>query len=255
MQHHQENLYLFKKVEAVKGQGMLVSYDGALYPARGFPTQEVFAATYFIKRTIRESLKFPLLFLYSKKKLIRSFNLIGFISLENAIHPNYIFCPAAEKIRLMVKTFLKEIGIPEKDANFFAKYIACIFEHDNAYRYRVQDLATESNELDLLNNPSREIKRLLGIFLERDDNPVVREKFNRFVFFIKIALFFPKYKKAFKKAVLLGLDGLKYDRQDWYWVCQRTDYLYGGLTKEERLKEFDIYPKLYTLEELKAMVQ
>lgn len=255
-ENHTTDLYWFKKLERVEGQGMLVYYDGALYPARGFPTEKIFEAVYFIKRTLRESIRFPLLFLHSNKTLIQSFNLIGQISIGRALHPNYLLCPAALKIQKIITVFLIEIGIEAQEANTCAMYIAQIFEHDNAYRYRVQDLASEANEYALTTDPKREVQRLLDLAIQREggNNPIIR-KLKLVKRAVSFVLSFPKYKRAFKTAMMLGLDGLRYDRQDWYWVCQRGDYAYGGLPKGARMKEFDIYPKLYTLEELKSLVQ
>ena len=246
--------YLVKDIKPVDGNGVLVYYDGALYPARGFPTDQIFLSMNIVKRVLRESLKFPLLFLHSNKRLIESFNSIGEVSFYASVPPKYVLCPAARKIDDMVYIFLEEIGISPVEAALMARNIAYIFEFDNAYRYRIQDLASEAIEEELINNPSMEINRLLSIFLERDSDPIITSKFKMFKRYISFALMIPKYKKAFKRAMELGLNGIKYDHEDWYWVCQRTDYLYGGLSYEDRIKHFDVYPKLYTLTGLKAMV-
>lgn len=251
-----KDLYLFEKLERVEGKGMLVFYDGALYPARGFPTDPSSDAVNFIKRTLRESLKFPLIFAYSNKRLIDSFNEIASNSIGRAFHPGYIICPAAAKIQKIVETFLIEIGIDHQAAKDCAKYIGFIFENDNAYRYRVQDMATEAMVEAFIDNPRKEFERVLNIYIEREGgHTVVINKFKLFAKFISFSLLFPKYKRAFKKAIAHGLDGLKYDREDWYWVSHRTDYKFGGMTHEQRYKEFDIHPKLYTLEELQSMVK
>lgn len=248
------DLYFCKDIKAVPDEGTLAFYDGALYPARGVPIEPMFSAVYSIKRVLRESFKFPLLFLYNKKKLVRSFIEIAKVTVDPARSEGYILCTASKKIKEITFFFLVEIGIDVNDARTFSQYIAEIFENDNAYRYRVQDLATEVVIKDLIRSPITEINRVFNIYKTREDNSVIVSKFRLFVIVISAFLLIPKYRRAFKNSFTTSFNGLVYDRQDWYWVCQRGDYLYGGLTKEQRLKEFDIYPKLYTLDELQAML-
>jgi hypothetical protein len=53
----------------------------------------------------------------------------------------------------------------------------------------------------------------------------------------------PKYRNAFLN-VIRFIKEMEYDDADWYWVCARNDYNYGGLSIEERSKDKK-FPKQY----------
>jgi hypothetical protein len=118
-------------------------------------------------------------------------------------------------------------------ASQFSKIVSHIIEYDNAYRLRFVDIASEIRVADLIKSPRKEIKRLLDIMIVRDN--AIRNKLQS----IQQALFFilalPKIKKALAYSVSrINVDALKYDDIDKYWACLRQDYLFMGLSYEDR---------------------
>ena len=105
------DLYFCKDIKAVPDEGTLAFYDGALYPARGVPIEPMFSAVYSMKRVLRESFKFPLIFLYDKKKLVKSFIDIAKVTIDPARNDNYLLCPAAERIKILTCIFLINITL------------------------------------------------------------------------------------------------------------------------------------------------
>lgn len=234
---------LLDKVEYVPMQGALVYVKGGLYPKKGFPTPESIWAINQVKIVTREAMKFPFIFLHNKEKLLRSFNLIA----DKAMRPYYLkefyLCPTASAINWIILVFLVRIGINQTVASNTAKILAHIFEYDDAYRYRVQDLMTLTSS-ELMKDPRREIKKLVQLHREREgvDN-TVHNKVRILSKLILAVLLIPKYKKAFIEAVQGQIERMQPDEADWYWMCMRGDYLYGGLTYEERHRLFNQYPE------------
>jgi hypothetical protein len=121
--------------------------------------------------------------------------------------------------------------------------VAHIFEYDDAYRYRIQDIATEVIPAALETNPKQEILRLFHIYSIRDTSPAVIIKFYRVVKLLCWALVIPKVKKAFIKAITGRTVGMRYDDADWYWVSMRDDYHFGGVDYETRSSQLKKRPQ------------
>ena len=137
------------------------------------------------------------------------------------------------EFRKLIHRFLLNMGISELNSFKFAEIVSHLFEYDNAYRLPIQDLFSETSK-EKWNNPSKEIKRLAKIFGERHVNIAVTKKVKNVALLARIALLIPNIKKALIKAFKeVELENLQLDEADRYWLSIRTDYLQGGLTKEE----------------------
>jgi len=56
---------------------------------------------------------------------------------------------------------------------------------------------------------------------------------------IKILFKFKWFYKPFMDAIKdVGIDNMRFDDSDIYWVSQRGDYKFFGLTYEERLEKY-----------------
>jgi len=231
-----------RPVEYVPYRGALIYIVGAEYPKKGYPTPEAIAALNIVKTTLREATKFPVsLFVADGNKLATSFNLIFNKAFSAYKFKKQFLCPAAYNVYLFLNTFLLFFGINKDVAEEFAFNFAHFVEYDDAYRYRMQDLMSESTYERMMANPRKEIKRLMEIFFERtqfkvgDTTPV---KVSRLVYPLLMVLLVPKYKKAFKVSLTKEIfKGLQYDDADRYWACLKDEvYLFTGKTYEERNK-------------------
>jgi len=224
----------FKLIEDL---GALRYIDGASFPAKGIPTPEAVFAVNQIKNLIKESVKYaPFLIFCNRNKLFTSFNnLTNRFLAPYKVQHKYL-CPTAFSVYTFIAKFLVNIGIDENIAENTAYNIAHIFEYDDAWRYRLQDIATESNVDALYDTPVKELKRLVEVLKERQDmgsHNVVSDKVERLIKPLYWVLKIPKYRNSFFN-VIRQIEGMKYDEADWYWVCLRNDYLYGGKSHEER---------------------
>lgn len=220
--------------ELVKGYGGLIHIDGAEFPRKGIIKTDAMSRLDVLKRTIREVVKYPYIFIFSSNtKLVHSFNVI----FERAMHydkaKQEYLCGAAIGMQKVAYVFLKEIGVEEDEAIKGAFNIAQFVEADDAYRYRLQDMAYAARIEVLQQNPRLEIKRLADVYQERE-LAGIHNKIAPIITIFSLLLLIPKYKKAFCKAIA-PFKELAYDNADWYWCRMRTDYLHGGLSLEQRL--------------------
>jgi transcription initiation factor IIE alpha subunit len=132
------------------------------------------------------------------------------------------------------------MGFTSDSAQTFAVIMANLIDYDNAYRLRFEDTMSETSK-EKLQNPRKEIKRLLEIMRSREVRPGdkgrnIHYKFKVFAYLLSSAMLIPKVKRAFLKAVdLIDLKKMGLDDTDTYWVCLRCDYKYMGMTDTERL--------------------
>ena len=107
------------------------------------------------------------------------------------------------EIGKFVRGFLEGLGLNEELSRNYARIVMMILEFDNAYRYRAQDIL---GEIEKLNNPRKEIKRLFKIYSKRE----LLERGNlewgarakiRKILLLRHLLLLPKIKRAFKAAL------------------------------------------------------
>lgn len=141
-----------------------------------------------------------------------------------------------------VYLFLKRLGIKDEIAYRTGLNIATQIEYDDAYKVRLQDILNEANREALINNPRKEILRLLEIYKQRE--PYLFEEKNikhvgaRMVGMVKLLnfiLYIPWIKNAFVFAVKnVNFEWFKCDEWDYYWALPRGDYNCFGKSFDER---------------------
>lgn len=247
----QEVFYVVENVTYEKGvQSWL---KGAEYPQKGIAPAETVFFVNMAKRIIVESMK-----LGSKMPIFVSF-IIGQIllpkrhklSIEKAISiynsilwkvispyilkPDYMIAMPKE-IRTFSYVFLRELKIEENLARQFSAIFSHFFEYDNAYRYRVQDLLTETSESEIMCDTQKVIKKFIKLSRERDSK-CVSDKLVSGLKLISWLLRIPRFKKAFINAMgFVDFKKLQYDEIDIYWISMRNDYLYLGEDVATRAK-------------------
>ena len=230
-----------KDEEYVPYKGILVYKGKSPHPAKGFPTVEAITAINIIKKLILISRHHVIFTLFrDKNKLLTSFNEVSMKALipnigpqETHILQDIYLCPTAYNTKMALYIFLSILGIKQNIAMDTATIIAHIFEYDDAYRYRIQDLASSTNFAQLSRNPQKELLRLNELFKQRCTD-VLYVKVNWVLKPLLLLFILPKVRKAFI-SIIPYIKGMQYDEDDLFWVHTRGDnYNFLGLTPEER---------------------
>lgn len=225
------------KVKEIKWgkNGIEMIIEGADFPARGYAPPEAVFANNIVKRLIIEGL--PIINPLRFQAAINAFASISWKVMSPHILKAEYLTPFSREIQKMAEVFLREIK-----ANSIGKpsrVIAHLFEYDNAYRLRLEDLFNETTPELLKANPRQEIARLLKLNKEREImyKETVSNKFKIVANLIGSILYLPKYRQAFNKALdACNYKNLCIDNIELYWMCHRTDYNFCGKTYEERLE-------------------
>ena len=227
------------KIKQIKWgkDGIETIIEGADFPSRGYAPPEAVFANNIVKRLIVKGL--PLV------NPLRSFHTVieGFSEISWKIMSPYLLkyeylMPFTKEIYKLSYSFSVSMGISKGYSVNFATIMAHLFEYDNAYRMRLQDLFTETSKEKLLLSPRAEIRRLLELNRVRENQhgEGVSNKFKLLADVMCLLMMWPKLSQAFKKAISESdYPKLCLDQVDTYWVCHRTDYLYLGKTYEERV--------------------
>jgi hypothetical protein len=230
----------------VTDDGVYVYITNAQFPYKNFvyanpENQNTLFAANQVKSLFIETIKsFPIwmLLLSNKQKLLDGFNRIAFRIASPHILKDKQWSRFAKTFHYVVFTFLYELGFEEKSCDTFAEILVWIIDCDNAYRLRLEDIFNSVARRDLVEQPKETFDRMMNIYLERETNISVSNKFKKLGKLLSYLLYIPKYKKAFSKA----FDGIEYwnlqlDEADTYWTIIRKDYNFMGMNVEQR-KEY-----------------
>lgn len=228
--------------------GINVYIKDAKYPLKGFVTPGAIWQCNIVKRVLVEMLKLPLWLFLTKKsrqKLVNSFNQIAEKAMKTCILEYKYQTPITQELYHLVKSLLISIGITCESADTFSKYATHLIQYDDAYRYRAEDIFSETSKEKLIKYPIIEIDRIM-LILESRDNPVVAGKFRKIANLVSLILILPKYNLLFRDIISKSnFSKLQYDDADRYWVCMRNDYKFMGKEVEERRTMLDTTPKGY----------
>jgi hypothetical protein len=255
----QDTTMMLDHIEYAPFKGSLIYIKGATYPKKGFPTPEAVWAINQVKVVLRESLSLfntkafmvGFLLTWNKKafieKALRSYNTIAMRALKPYMIKMEYLCPTAYSANNGMMLFLTELGIDQQVASDFACIFAHILEYDDAYRYRVQDIASIMSYDFISSMPGIEFDYLFNTYMKRELNETVASKVTNIRRLLKYVLMIPRLRKALVAAILFSLPGMKYDEADYYWVSMRGDYLFGGKTYEERYEALKERPNQYNV--------
>lgn len=149
--------------------------------------------------------------------------------------------PCSQQIKKFLECFLFGIGIDMEVAHNTGKIFAHLIEHDDAYRYRVEDIFSETSEVALRLDPANEINRLLTVYALRQHNSKeMIEKFGSFGTLLSFALMSNRIKEAFINAIMaVNFKHLQLDEADHYHCLTRDDYDFFGKPIAERVAEYE----------------
>jgi hypothetical protein len=227
--------------------GIYVYHKGTLHPTKGFPTPESVGSNNIAKRLFIGQMKFfankntlvaffGFLFLPWKRKMrvveawIEGFNkLSGIVIRPYCMKPEY-YSNSCRQIRIFVEKFCTFLGIRQSLANGFGQRVAHMIEFDNAYRYRIQDLLSETSAEKLAENPRREISRLINFLNVREPKNNIKGKFLAVAELASIIFWHPRVKKALRKALeCVDFSQMQMDEADRYHCLRFGNYEFGGI--------------------------
>ena len=239
--------------------GPLVYHKGFPYPEKGIRDNFVMISIQIVKRYLIAWINFlsskPLLPAYFvliflpwkyKLKLLEEF-LHSFESFANIIdiyayhftmeYRNYT--PFGQELINGLQVFLKELGISDYISLQCSFYFASLLDTDRAYRYRIEDILSETTAERILKNPRKEFLLLIRIWLEREGREQVSKKVEGILRMASFVLWLPKVKKAIRKAVkAVKFERMQLDEADTYHVKFLSGYKFLGMTYKERLEKW-----------------
>lgn len=253
------NVFAFERAEYPQEGGIERYFHGCLYPEKGFQFPQAIYACNMSKRYLVGFInlfgknKFVLLAGMLKKSflndLLKTYNDAADMNLApfyyNTEYPRY-YSKACKEIKNFVEVFLKEIGVDEEIGNHFAKIFITLIDNDNAYRYRIQDVAEVYHFISLVRDDF--IKNLdftLKEYLLRESphtggiNQAMHDKATSLVKIIKLAWHIPRFRKAVVNALkAVNWSNLIMDEADIYFTELWLDYDFRGESFETRKAKF-----------------
>ena len=229
--------------------GVRLYLSGYQFPLKGLPLPEVIVAVNQIKKFILATVKiapnFKLsLFLFilggkrNLKKSVKYFNNVCYPIITDFIIKDQYQLPFTKEFRKFIFNFLCAIGIEEIESAQTSKIISHIFEYDGGYRFRIQDIFTETTKEKF--GSIKEIWRLIKEAEKREIDLHYKASKNYKSKKYKLAgilviFMLLLYRKEFKIALeKCDFKNLQYDEADTYWALMREDYNHFGKTLEER---------------------
>lgn len=235
-------VFLFDRAEYPKEGGILRYFKGCLYPDNHFPFQQAGYANEHVKKMLLSYMKFfsgnkPMAFfaVWNKKSLEKTLRAI----IEQGDHyfaqvyylaeyPRYYSKPCKE-LKKFSDGFFTSLGMPQDAVDGMARIIMTVFEHDNAYLCRLQDMAGETDIKILSRNFGMEISRLMSLFVDREPATHNKEKIGRFSKLISLAWHIPKFKRAIRSGLhAMDWNNLCFNDAEYYHTMLRSDYHVGG---------------------------
>lgn len=230
--------------------GLFFPVEGGLYPLKAFPEPNAVFAANLVKAHIIETIKviskwylIPFLALINKQNALDAFNRISFKAICVFLMRDKALTDFVREFKGFLFNFLRGMGFTEESSKTFALVFSHVIELDNVYRLRLADAFSETSKEALIKSPIKEIKRLLKIMKSREVRPggkgdAIHRKFDRSAFLLMCILLIPRVRRVFKEAISkTEFRNLQLDDSDKYWICYRNDYLWMGMTDDER-KEY-----------------
>lgn len=231
---------LYPNVEELNSEGEItLTIKGCNFKWKGYSDSETMFAVNQVKAVFIENIKlltrkqfiFGTLYTFISKKEIQffidSFNRQTFKIISPYILKYEHLSVFARELNDCIVDFMVGLGLTEESSQTFAEVFSHIIEYDNAYRFRLLDILSETTQNEL-KTPRKAILRLIELVKDRD-NKIVSDKYIKIARLISLALLFPKVKKAFKFMVFhMQIENLQWDDSDLYWSCETKGYKFRG---------------------------
>lgn len=202
----------------ISNDGFFVIYKDIDVPLKGFPDRRFLFAVGAVKAgilmlvRILQSAPYLLPFVWlARKKILRHFaRFSNKVLRDYYLQPQY-YMPSSQEIYRVGIDFLA------KEPNFDLVMAAVmIWEYDDAYRYRGLFVLSQLNKESLRRNAKAEVKRLLDILIQRENNVTMKDKWRAVK---RLVAFLPA--RMFTVLQSLDLEKLKMDANDIYWATHK----------------------------------
>lgn len=240
----EKRYYDFKDIKLVENVGLLVYIGNAKHPRKGMPAAEIMLQLNTLKEYLKQKIQDGRIVFF--KSFVTDFNRF----FEKCFYPYRVkvkyMCAAATGVYYVLLDVLIALGFNAETANKFAFYIAHLFEFDDAYRYRAQDIVTMINLLEFYNNPRKELRRVFDIALSREVHEPQRKKMAKVYTLITYAVMLPSIQRTLKKS-WVNMELIKFDESDIYWAGFKDNYNFMGVTHEEH-KAINPVPNMWRVD-------
>jgi len=243
--------HLLDHFEYPASGGILIHIVDAKFPKKGFPFPEAIWSINLAKKFFISTLKIltlpamrgwfiaALLPFKVKVTLLRDvlieYNRLATGAISPFVLKRQFMTPSSNELEALVYRVLMGLGLDDFTAMQTAQIVGTVIEYDDAYRFRLQDVMDETTKELLIKNPRKEIKRLIGILIERDSANHVKDKMNKVSRLLNLFLLSGRARKAVINGILgANIERLQTDEADRYWMSMRQDYDYGGTKFEDR---------------------
>ncbi len=214
------DIWTLKEVKLPKEGGVLSYYEEHTFPKKGFPVERVVDKVNIVKKVAM-----TMLYTFSKSKIILVITVLFFHKDMIRVYTEFLqklnsligytklkpfrYCLA---MRSMYSAF-------EEEDHMLRDIVCMIFEFDDAYRYRLQDILGELDKEKLVANPRKELSRLMALAEYRDTDDRLQGMFNRAR---KALIILSLSKKVREKVVTfflkLDTEAVKMQEDDLYFA-------------------------------------
>ncbi len=237
--------------------GIYVYYKGMPFPKKGYPTPEaswmndvVKRVSVFLLRSIgNKDMLLPAiafsvlpwkLKLRTIDRMIYNFNRVALWMFQSIFLKDEYYSNPCKSMRKVVSSFVRSLGIEERTSIEIGKVISTMFEYDDSYRYRFEDVMSETSREALIASPLKEFRRLGKIFRSREKFADMFSKLNGLIAIGSVALLHPKVRRAWREAwgsINFGeFKMMQLDDADKYHTLIRGDYDFQGKSLTSRMR-------------------
>jgi len=255
--------YDLERAEVISGKGSRLFFKGMKFPVKGFPYKEATFVCNIVKRQTmmvalslaNKNILLPSIgFLFTpfkrKVNLIENFLIHYNRNADYLLHDVFLeekyMIETSAEIRKFIRNFLNQLGIKSDITEKTAEIFSTLIEYDDAYRYRFEDLLSETSREDMIRQPAKEIKKIIKLHAEREivSSHIISPKFKSFAYIFSFMMWNRKVRKAFNFALKQSyFKNFQLDGADIYHTLLRTDYNAQGKSYEERKAIYDEYHK------------
>lgn len=229
---HGQTVRIIKEILYPESGGIEVWYKDQPYPKKGFPYPEAVMSSGHLKRGAMAALRM----LSFKASPLNAF--LDFA--ENCLHDHFLD-PQRYNAALR-EIYRAGIEVSKNERQKLLVRIFCqIFQDDNAYCLRLQDVSEVMTRQGFIKDPKGELIKALKAGWERDFGPnddSQRKKWELIIKAVPYLFLIPSFRRFIKDfAKEVDLQRLWLDEADYYWCAERIDYNFRGKPMNVRQKE------------------
>ena len=223
------DIVTLKEVKLPKEGGVLSYYNEYEYPRKGFPVSKVVEKVGVVKKVLisvlfsllKSKLVLVIAILFFRKDLIKAYGelidrlrpIIQFHTLKP-----FRYC---KSVRELYVAF-------DKEDEALRDIVCMIFEFDDAYRYRMQDILGEFNKESFAKNPYMELERLLKLVEYRDNDDRLKTTFRK----ARHGLFIAFFSGYFREKIIsffekINPKNMALDSDDLFFAKSKVVGTYG----------------------------